>query len=240
MDTSTNQFPSLEYFLKMDYWRLRDAALLLLGIDPKESTIDSYAKGTEKIVLLDNRKISKYSRNSGYGRDRNRETPAYATYNKNYQKIIDLWELTEHEYEGEDRWISHEFTVSYILKWAERKKIEIIWLDWASKENLLPASVIDAEEISNSVDTVAPTSQQHDHPAKNPNHPSYAPELHAALAAWEALYLNDEKPDRVDHTTAVTAWFEKHWTQLTPTARKRLASVTNTKDNKNSGRFEEK
>jgi len=79
------------------------------------------------------------------------------------------------------------------------------------------------------------------HPAKDPDHPKYAPELHAALEAWEALYLHDEKPAHVDHTTATDAWLNDHWPTLGPTARKkRIAPVINLKDNKNLGRFEEK
>ncbi|SFC31772.1 hypothetical protein SAMN05660479_01477 [Microbulbifer thermotolerans] len=89
--------------------------------------------------------------------------------------------------------------------------------------------------------TTAKATEQRDHPAKNPDHPCYAPELHAAIEVWESLYLNGKKPEHLDHTTAVKAWFKDNWSELSATAiTKRLAPVTNTKSNKNSGRFQEK
>ncbi|MGL6159942.1 hypothetical protein [Microbulbifer sp.] len=110
------------------------------------------------------------------------------------------------------------------------EKIEIPWLRWAVEKGLVPNSP------ENNDGPPAPK----DHPAKDPNHPNYAPDLHAALAAWEALYQNGERPEHVKHTTAVTSWLENHWPELGPTARKRLAPATNPKDNKNPGEFKEK
>ena len=248
MVTSTAKHPvasdefsqRLKYYLNMDFWAPREAALLFLGIDPNWSTlgIEYFSPEADGVIVrLD-------------GQDLSEDLQARQGYEDQYLEIMGLWERTRHDIPPEETTVSMTsgtgtstaFPVSYLIEWAWRKNIEVDWLPWASANNLVSAATLPTGFSENPTEIGKESSRnaQPSHPARNVEHPFYAPELHAVLEAWEALYVNGEKPDNVDHTTAATTWFKKHWPQFGPTAIKRLTPVINTKDNKNSGRFEEK
>ena len=78
------------------------------------------------------------------------------------------------------------------------------------------------------------------HPAKDPSHPKYAPELHAALAAWEAIY-GEGKDLESGNTPFVKKWLEENWERsFQESASLRIARVINHENNKNTGTFTEK
>ena len=80
----------------------------------------------------------------------------------------------------------------------------------------------------------------HPHPAMDPSHPKYAPELHAALAAWEAIY-GEGKDLESKHTPYVKKWLKDNWERsFQKNASTRIARLINHEKNKNDGKFTEK
>lgn len=57
-----------------------------------------------------------------------------------------------------------------------------------------------------------------------PQHPCFAPELHIALACWQALLAGEEQPERVKKSDLL-AWLREHAPQLSKTAAERIAQV---------------
>ncbi len=57
-----------------------------------------------------------------------------------------------------------------------------------------------------------------------PEHPCFAPELHIALACWQALLAGEEQPERIKKSDLL-AWLHQHAPQLSKTAAERIAQV---------------
>ncbi len=57
-----------------------------------------------------------------------------------------------------------------------------------------------------------------------PQHPCFAPELHIALACWQALLADEQQPERIKKSDLL-AWLREHAPQLSKTAAERIAQV---------------
>jgi len=57
------------------------------------------------------------------------------------------------------------------------------------------------------------------------DHPCHAPELHAAVACWQALFARAQAPDPALKKAAILAWLGEHHPQLSSAAMARIALV---------------
>ena len=88
----------------------------------------------------------------------------------------------------------------------------------------------DAAETRSSCGCQASRAQTSKAPASEetvvlaPQHPCFAPELHIALACWQALLADEQQPERIKKSDLL-AWLREHAPQLSKTAAERIAQV---------------
>ena len=107
-----------------------------------------------------------------------------------------------------------------------------------TKQDLLTTTAGAADSENRLANSPTPKEPVLHHPAKDPKHPGYPPELHAALEAWEAVYGNGKEPPK-STGPLIKQWLTENWPQLGSTAKQRIAWVINHAENKNIGTFEE-
>ena len=84
------------------------------------------------------------------------------------EDYLKIWKASDHkpiEREYYRSSISNEFyTKEYCIKWAQKRRIEMPWLDWAIEEKFVN---LEAQQPVNQIDTKAMTSNESDETAEN-------------------------------------------------------------------------
>ncbi|WP_226704566.1 hypothetical protein [Microbulbifer elongatus] len=126
MPDTTTDYSAVAHFLRMDHWPPEDAALLLLGLDPRYTHIPT-SEDDGKLYWLDDRP----TRDCLYA-----DEPEMLRYIMKRNDILDVWENTTH---SDDAMRDGKMRVPYFLRWAESKGFTPPWRQWALDHELWPA-----------------------------------------------------------------------------------------------------
>ncbi|WP_043319132.1 hypothetical protein [Microbulbifer sp. HZ11] len=206
MPDTTTDYSAVAHFMRMDHWLLEDAALLLLGLDPRGTYFPKrhFEEGTGTLAFLDGR----HPRTGLYSDD-----PELVEYRRRYQDILDLRENCTHPTDATER---GKVRLPYFLRWAESKGITPPWQQWAIDHNLWLA---ESDET--------PLR----HPAKDSTGKQYAHLLHLCIFVWESLYGSGKPPPR-SHGAAVDQLLADSNIRLGKSELTHVKAVTNPTRNK--------
>lgn len=106
-----------------------------------------------------------------------------------------------------------EFRPAEVIKWSISRGMPMAaeFRDWAEAGGVVSP----------------PESPLHGHPARDPTHAHAAPELIAAVRAWEAVFAEGQLAPGLSPKTQLERWLAKHHGDLTEKTRSRIAKVAN-------------
>tara|TARA_B110000037_G_C16973261_1_gene445939 strand:- start:155 stop:817 length:663 start_codon:yes stop_codon:yes gene_type:complete len=90
-------------------------------------------------------------------------------------RIKEVWDGTDHKPKGREirsNGFTEEYSVAYCIRWAQKKRIGIPWLDWAIKEGYIKAEDLEPENNNADADRVpgsdaAVTEEESENTVKN-------------------------------------------------------------------------
>ncbi|MCO1333086.1 hypothetical protein MO867_01915 [Microbulbifer sp. OS29] len=209
----------LEQYLKTSFWHKSQVPFLLVGLCPKYSDMNYIFLPGRTAVFPSGRRYSPEELDPDRWSFETEPDPEYKEVEDAFERANSLWKSQELPLNmGGDYYLIQD-----CLKWAKTHDFDVPWLNWAIASKHL------SEDLS-------PTPPSCDHPAKDPSHPDYAPELHAALEVWESLYLRGEKPEHLEHSPSSGYWLNKNRQEMGASQKTRITRVSNPGKNKNSGK----
>ena len=72
-------------------------------------------------------------------------------------RIKEVWDGTDHQPKGREirsNGFTEEYSVAYCIRWAQKKRINIPWLNWAIKEGYIKAEDLEPENNNADADRV--------------------------------------------------------------------------------------
>ena len=90
-------------------------------------------------------------------------------------RIKEVWDGTDHKPKGREirsNGFTEEYSVAYCIRWAQKKRINIPWLNWAIKEGYIKAEDLEPENNNADADRVpgsdaAVTEEESENTVKN-------------------------------------------------------------------------
>ena len=90
-------------------------------------------------------------------------------------RIKEVWDGTDHQPKGREirsNGFTEEYSVAYCIRWAQKKRINIPWLNWAIKEGYIKAEDLEPENNNADADRVpgsdaAVTEEESENTVKN-------------------------------------------------------------------------
>jgi hypothetical protein len=147
-----NKWEKLETELKKDFWGKSEACHIFAGlirVVRRESIKPSLQIVEEKQTI----------------RAKEREQ----------DRIKEVWDGTDHQPKGREirsNGFTEEYSVAYCIRWAQKKRINIPWLNWAIKEGYIKAEDLEPENNNADADRVpgsdaAVTEEESENTVKN-------------------------------------------------------------------------
>ncbi len=122
----------LRKYLLQDWWSPRKAAMILGGYDPDRSGLIDEERFSQ-LSLLTSELILKPGNDVS-----DPKVKLFKAGHGDISRISDIWEGSDHSRAStrEKNGLT-EYTRDYCIEWAQRKKIEVIWLSWARENGYL-------------------------------------------------------------------------------------------------------